>query len=35
MAVRRDRCGVPIGQVDDGTLLGLGRLLAFIVGVAD
>jgi mRNA interferase MazF len=35
MAVRRDRCGAPIGQADDGTLLALGRLLAFVVGVAD
>ena len=35
MAVRRDRCGVPIGRIDDGALLALGRLLAFVVGVAD
>jgi mRNA interferase MazF len=35
MAVRRDRCGVPTGRADDGTLLALGRLLAFVVGVAD
>ena len=35
MAVRRDRCGVPIGRADDATLLALGRLLAFVVGVAD
>ena len=35
MAVRRDRCGMPIGRADDGTLLALGRLLAFVVGVAD
>ena len=35
MAVRRDRCGVPIGRVDDTALLALGRLLAFVVGIAD
>jgi hypothetical protein len=32
MAVRRDRCGAPVGRVDDAAL---GRLLAFMVGVAD
>lgn len=35
MAVRRDRCRGCIGRADDATLLALGRLLAFIVGVAD
>jgi mRNA interferase MazF len=35
MAVRRDRCGAPIGRADDAALLALGRLLAFVVGVAD
>ncbi|MGH7056999.1 MAG: type II toxin-antitoxin system PemK/MazF family toxin [Acetobacteraceae bacterium] len=35
VAVRRDRCGAPIGRVDDATLLALGRLLAFVVGIAD
>jgi mRNA interferase MazF len=35
MAVRRDRCGAPIGRADDATLLALGRLLAFVVGIAD
>lgn len=35
MAVPRNRCGVPIGRVDDVALLSLGRLLAFVVGVAD
>ena len=35
MAVRRDRCGGPIGRADDATLLALGRLLAFVVGIAD
>ena len=35
MAVRRDRCGVPIGRLDDAALLALGRLLAFVVGIAD
>ena len=35
MAVRRDRCGNPIGRIDDATLLALGRLLAFVIGIAD
>jgi mRNA interferase MazF len=35
MAVRRDRCGAPIGRADDAALLALGRLLAFVVGLAD
>jgi mRNA interferase MazF len=35
MAVRRDRCGEPVGRIDKATLLALGRLLAFIVGIAD
>jgi mRNA interferase MazF len=35
MAVRRDRCGAPIGRADPATMLALGRLLAFVVGVAD
>ncbi|CAN5361626.1 type II toxin-antitoxin system PemK/MazF family toxin [soil metagenome] len=33
MAVRRDRCGARIGQVDPATMLALNRLLAFVVGV--
>lgn len=35
MAVRRERCGPPVGQADDASLLALGRLLAFVVGIAD
>ncbi|MGH7038093.1 MAG: type II toxin-antitoxin system PemK/MazF family toxin [Stellaceae bacterium] len=35
MAIRRERCGAPIGRVDDAALLALGRLLAFVVGLAD
>lgn len=35
MAVRRDRCGAPIGRAGDAALLALGRQLAFVVGVAD
>jgi mRNA interferase MazF len=35
MAVRRDRCGAPIGRAGDAALLALGRLLAFVVGLAD
>lgn len=34
-AVRRDRCGAPIGRVDEAALLALGRLLAFVIGIAD
>jgi mRNA interferase MazF len=35
MAVRRDRCGPPIGTVDDAAIVALNRLLAFVVGIAD
>ena len=35
MAIRRDRWGAPIGRIDDAALLALGRLLAFVVGIAD
>lgn len=35
MAVRRDRCGASIGRAEDAALLALGRMLAFVVGVAD
>jgi mRNA interferase MazF len=35
MAVRRDRCGAPIGRADAAALLALGRLLAFVIGIAD
>jgi len=35
MAVRRDRCGIPIGRAGDAAMLALGRLLAFVAGVAD
>ena len=35
MAVRRDRCGTPIGRAGDAALVTLGRLLALIVGIAD
>ena len=34
IAVRCDRCGAPIGRADDTALLALGRLLAFVVGIA-
>ena len=35
MAVRRDRCGAPIGRVDEAGMMALGRLVALMVGVAD
>jgi mRNA interferase MazF len=34
MAVRRDRCGAPIGKAGPADMLSLNRLLAFVVGVA-
>ncbi len=35
LAVRRDKCGAKIGQLDGSILVALGRLLALMVGVAD
>lgn len=35
MAVRRDRCGAPIGRINEETRLMLGRLLAFVIGIGD
>lgn len=35
MAVRRDRCGDPIGRADDVALQALGRMLASVIGIAD
>jgi mRNA interferase MazF len=35
MAVRRDRCGSPIGRASETAMRALGRLLAFAIGVAD
>ena len=35
MAVRRDRCGPPIGRIDDAARLALNRMLAVVVNVAD
>ncbi|MGH7086137.1 MAG: type II toxin-antitoxin system PemK/MazF family toxin, partial [Acetobacteraceae bacterium] len=35
MAVRRDRCGAPVGRIDEAQLLAVSRLLAFVVGIAD
>jgi mRNA interferase MazF len=35
MAVRRDRCGKPIGRADATAMLAIARLLAFAVGIAD
>jgi mRNA interferase MazF len=35
VAVRRDHCGASIGRAGDDALLSLGRMLAFVVGVAD
>jgi mRNA interferase MazF len=33
MAIRRDRCGPPIGHIDDTLLATLGRMLVIMVGV--
>lgn len=35
VAVRRDRCGPPIGRADSPSLFTLSRLLAFTIGIAD
>jgi len=35
MAVRRDKCGAPIGRLDDTAMLVLNRMLALVVGLAD
>jgi hypothetical protein len=35
VAVRRDRCGPPIGRIDAAARLALGRQLAFVMGLAD
>jgi mRNA interferase MazF len=35
MAARRCRCGPAIGRVDGPTMAVLGRLLGFVVGLAD
>ncbi len=35
MAVRRVKCGPPIGRIDAPTLATLGRMLALMIGVAD
>lgn len=34
-AARRNRCGPPIGRADERTMAALGRMLSFIVGLAD
>jgi mRNA interferase MazF len=34
-AARRNRCGPPIGRVDERTMAMLGRMLGFVVGLAD
>lgn len=35
IAVRRDKCGPPIGQADAATMAVLGRMLTLLIGVAD
>ena len=35
VAVRRDRCGPPIGRVGKATLTELGRAVALMTGLAD
>ncbi|MEO7026523.1 MAG: type II toxin-antitoxin system PemK/MazF family toxin [Caulobacteraceae bacterium] len=34
-AVRRERCGAPIGRAPPDAMRGLGPLLAFVTGVAE
>jgi mRNA interferase MazF len=35
IAMRRDKCGQVIGRLNEAELLGLNRLLALVVGIAD
>lgn len=35
MAVRRSKCGTPIGHLNAGDIKGLDRMLAVVVGIAD
>jgi mRNA interferase MazF len=35
MAVRRDKCGHPVGRLDQKEIMTLGRMLALVVGAAD
>jgi mRNA interferase MazF len=35
IATRRDKFGKVIGRLDEATMLALGAMLAFVVGVAD
>jgi mRNA interferase MazF len=35
VAVRRSRCGAPIGRIDTVTLASLGRSLTLMIGIAD
>jgi mRNA interferase MazF len=35
VAVRREKCGPPIGRLDAEALISLGRMLALMVGVGD
>jgi mRNA interferase MazF len=35
IALRREKCGPPIGRLDAPTLTALGRMLALMIGVAD
>jgi mRNA interferase MazF len=35
MAARRDRCSPSFGRASDTTMAALGRLLGFVVGLAD
>ena len=35
MAVRRDRCGAPIGRIDPDVLSSVNRAIALVTGLAD
>ena len=35
VAVKREKCGVPVGRVDQPTMLVLDRTLALVLGIAD
>ena len=35
IAIRREKCGAPLGQLDQETLISLDRMLALMIGIAD
>lgn len=35
IAIPREKCGVVIGSLDEGTLIALNHMLAVVIGIAD